>query len=113
MAAAAIVLILGAAQVTTASGAGSHARQVIHCPRHTVEGPLGMETVLTTRNMACRTATRVVKRNDGEVPPRKAFRRHGHYRMGAFNCHVTKVEYESAISVCRDGMRRYKWDYGS
>ncbi len=106
VAVAAVLLIAGG---SPAQGA-SHVRhmKVVHCPLRPIEGPLGIESVLSARHMSCRSARAVVRRYDDSVP----YGSH-HFRLGPFKCKVRHVGYEDMRAGCKKGRKAFGLDFGA
>jgi len=78
---------------------------------HIRDGLASVATVLSARNMKCRSARKVVRRDgpDAEFEDRVG----SLFRMGRFRCRVTFVREESRRARCRRGERVFRVDYGS
>src|SRR5688572_16450941 len=71
-------------------------------PLETIQGPLGLETVLETDHMTCAKATRILKKYDDDVNREAAFTEGRNFRLGNFRCGVRKVFTESAKARCSE-----------
>ena len=82
------------------------------CPSSTlVRGRLaGVATILSVRDMRCRTALSVVRRHGRSARPGGLG---SHFRLGAFRCRVYFVLEEDNKARCVDGHRAFRVDYGS
>ena len=100
----ALALVLGAPSRTTAA--------VRSCPSSTfVRGRLAaVATILSVRDMRCRSALAVVRRYGRSAHPRGLGSR---FRLGRFSCAVYFVREEDNEARCVRGRRAFRVDYGS
>jgi hypothetical protein len=102
--AVAVAVVLGWAPAAHAS--------VHSCPSSTfVRGKLaGVATILSVRDMRCRTALTVVRRHGRAAHPGRVGSR---FKLGAFSCRVYFVLEEDNKARCVSGHRAFRVDYGS
>ena len=111
------LLVLGLIGVsllaTSVSASGDGATAAAKCSQQIhIRGRLfAVATVLRARNMTCRNARRVVRRNGRDARPKDV--EGSHFRLGRFRCTVVFVLEESRLARCRRGERVFRVDYGS
>jgi hypothetical protein len=106
-----LAVALAAAPPTVAGHATGAAR---NCPASTfVRGRLAaVATVLSVRNIGCRQALGVVRRN-GRGVGADAYRVGGRFALGSFGCRVYYVVEEAHRARCADASKAFRVDYGS
>jgi hypothetical protein len=102
--AVAAALVLGWAPAAHAS--------VHSCPASTfVRGKLaGVATILSVRDMRCRTALTVVRRHGRAAHPGRVGSK---FKLGTFSCTVYFHREEDNKARCVSGHRAFRVDYGS
>jgi hypothetical protein len=76
--------------------------------RYYVRYRLGaVASIMSVRNMRCRTALRVVRRHGRSASGGR------HFRLGRFRCHRYYHNYEDNKARCVRGRHAFRVDYGS
>jgi hypothetical protein len=89
----------------------AHAASVHSCPPTVVHDKLAaLATVLSVRDMRCRTALRVVRRHGRAAHPGGVGSK---FRLGVFTCRVYFVLEEDNKARCVSGHRAFRVEYGA
>lgn len=111
----ALAVAVTAPATATLTDTASAAPDVVReCPSSfSVDARLGgVATITSVRNMTCRSALTVVRRN-GRRAGKGAYREGGKFRLGQWRCITYLHRYELYLARCTRGSKAFRIDYGS